>query len=219
MGSQVVLWFEGQEPLFRSRFKDSSKVTDTFYIEIPSQFDADEFSKRVKKESDDHCYLNGFIKNDGVISLRVKYLGHDAIGFKFEVPDRIFRAQRRGEVRYSIPSGYDLTVQLPNLRGKGPPISRKLFDISTGGISLLTTSNELEILKPGLILRHVVFVLRGRKIQVDVEVRHVQKPNHKTENPEVRIGMQFKKLGTNDENFIAAYVAEHMISAEQYVSR
>ena len=76
------------------------------------------------------------------------------IGSVFATPPKVFKIQRRKDVRFVIPQGYEFTVEFESLEQARTRVKKRLIDISESGLSFFVLSpREAAIFRMGLISR------------------------------------------------------------------
>lgn len=138
---------------------------------------------------------------------RAKFIGHDAAGLIFEIPGKVFKVQRRKDVRLPIPDGYTVRVEFQRPGSKRLD-SPKLIDVSAGGLAFAIPEGDQQLYPPGTILQKVRFILRGREFKVDCEVRHSHTLSRDSRTPGYKIGVIFKDIKAGDSQALASYVFE-----------
>lgn len=158
-----------------------------------------------------------FLQRGGVAG----FVGPEVIAegrtLSFGLPDRLFRIHRRKDERYELPRGVEILVKLPNAVRPSLLVTRRLHDISAGGLSVELGPTEARAYAKGLFLARIQLRIAGRDLVLAGQIQG-KGPIAVGKNlrPGVKLGIAFRKLADADREFIRAYVLEHMI---QYLSR
>jgi hypothetical protein len=150
------------------------------------------------------------------------------------VPKRAIRTQKRVDPRYTVPSGYELTVDFKKPRvaqaaADGVTFNNvtndraslvqhwgfhtcRILDLSSTGLGFLVPKSETAEYPKGLKLKQLVIRLRGREITADAQVMScLPQPGEF-----VKVGIRFLKIEEEDQDFLRSYVLEHLIQYDSF---
>jgi c-di-GMP-binding flagellar brake protein YcgR len=142
------------------------------------------------------------------IFFKARYLGAEKSALKFQMPEKIFKVQRRKEIRYAIRQDYSLKIEFADPLFPDTVITKKVLDISAGGLSFLIPPEEQPVFQQGLILRNMSFVVNRRTIKLEAEIRHCSVYRLRPNKDLVKVGLQFKNIRPGDAQHIANFVFE-----------
>lgn len=155
------------------------------------------------------CYFNLSSKRASLF-FKSSFLNSNEIDLEFEVPEKVFKIQRRKEPRFTIPFGHTLKVEFADPFFSETRIQRKVHDIGTGGLSFCVPPGEEALYPNGLHLYEMKLTLRGKSLTVDAEVRHDSLVNEGPRKGEIKIGVVFTKIKPTDSQLLADYVHEEI---------
>ncbi len=142
------------------------------------------------------------------IFFSARFKAHDAAGFQFIYPERIFKVQRRKDMRISIPDGYVMKVEIPNPNRPKEMLAKKLVDLSAGGLAFAADEGEQQLFPMGGTITGLSITIKGKKLVMNGEIRHNRSFSKDTRAPGYKVGVQFKDMKAGDTQWLAAYVFE-----------
>ncbi len=205
MTVSTVFWLQGKDQHVQSHMVHLSETDRAFYAWVPKDFDTTGFIQDLKDSGHQECLFSTSLTSANLF-FKARFLGHDSTGLKFAVPDKVYKVQRRKNVRYMIPAGYVLKVEFSDPLYPDMLVQKKLTDISAGGLAFNTAAIDVSLYPVGSILTQCKIVIKTRNIQFDAEVRYAQA--HQDTSKGAKIGLAFKNMLPPDSEFIAAYVFE-----------
>jgi len=205
--SSCMFWTKDQEHVINSHICSYRMENKFFHAWTPKEFDPNEFMDSLTKQGLTGCFFSVSLTRANIF-FKADYLGHDAIGLKFRFPLKIFKVQRRKDMRFTIPDGYVLKTEFQDPLNHLNNIVKKIVDVSAGGVSFMISDLEEPIFKPGLILRGLTMIVAGRKITCDAEVRHTRVPSGSSYVSGFKTGLKFTNIKAADAQHLAAYVFE-----------
>ena len=205
--STAMIWTTDQEQVVNTMLNHYSAEDKSVYFWVPKELDPREFMDALAKKKNPECFFSVSLLHANIF-FRTRLIGVGSIGLQFALPEKIFKVQRRKDLRIPIPDGYAMKAEFDDPHYKDERIVRKVIDISAGGTAIMVSENEEPIYQPGVILRGFTFTVRGRKIVVDVEVRHLRKLTKYPKNKATKVGVQFMNIRPGDAQHIAGYVFE-----------
>ncbi len=151
------------------------------------------------------CYVN--LVNDRVkvfFKSQIKEIREGKIFM--ELPKNIFRVQRREFLRFKIPPGHVLRVDV-----KAPladeTLSLKVVDISAGGLAFTVKRPHSDDFISGMQLSGLRFTLNRRAIYCQGFIRHVREVKIEGEDG-IAVGILFHRLREEDRKWIEDYVRD-----------
>jgi hypothetical protein len=203
----VMIWGKEQKLVINTMLSVYHEPERIMYVSIPADIDPDAFRKELEKLGSLDCFFSVSLSRANIF-FKAKLLGHDAGGFKFAAPEAIFKVQRRKDMRLFVPFGRVIRVEMSDPTFPDQKLSKKIFDISAGGLSFIASENEAPLFPAGAMLKSMFFSIGSRKIICDGEVRHVRQQPSDSAQPGYKVGVLFTRIGQGDQGWIAAYVFE-----------
>jgi hypothetical protein len=213
--SAVMLWTKDQKRLIETHLAMVSDVEKTLYIWVPPAISPKDFAAGIAESGVPECYFSVSAPRANIF-FKTGYTGHDDGGLKFSLPEKVFKVQRRQYFRFQIPEGHVLRVEFDDPIDPAKKMQPKVLDISAGGLAFLVGETEEPLFPVGTVLKNVTFTIRGRKFQVDAEVRHKHEmPDHGRFKGH-KVGVLFAAMSAADNQHLVAYVFEE---SRKYFSR
>lgn len=123
-------------------------------------------------------------------------------------PKDVFRVQRREFLRYKVPRTHVLRAELISDELPEVPFSKKLIDLSAGGVGVMLDKDEAPFFAGGTKLSRIKFTVNGRVIHATGEVRHAR-PTSVDGKQMFVAGILFVQMHPADRAFINQFVFEH----------
>jgi hypothetical protein len=202
----ATIWTKNNQHVFKSKLNTYTEV-EVFYVKIPKSLDPNALKTDLAKSDSSDCFFNVALTKAHIF-FKSAFIGFDSSGLKFKLPDKLFKVQRRNHMRYSFMEHYLPKVQFKDPREPVRFLTKKMLDISGGGLAIQVNSEEATIFLPGLILNNLTFSLRERVISCDAEVRHVTMLPAFSPLRGKKVGLLFQNLKTYDLDHINNYVLE-----------
>lgn len=125
--------------------------------------------------------------------------------FEVDLPVQLIKLQRREFFRVPTPIANPVLCTLSD-HPQGE-LQFPVADISIGGMALVLSTTQASLLKTGDVY-HVSMELKPFGVlQVQMEVRHLMKIQHKNGQESVRVGCYFSNMNTARETLVQRYVA------------
>jgi hypothetical protein len=122
---------------------------------------------------------------------------------RLKAPFRAFKLQRRSRARVDLTGAYEYLAEVSP--SSGPGMTLKILDISAHGMSVLSSTSEARHLEKGTRIGRIAFRIDGKRITLDATVTY-----QSASNADVRIGMKFGKIATENSELISLLVARHL---------
>jgi hypothetical protein len=204
----TLMWTRNQEHVLNTHLNMYSEAEGTFYVWVPREFDAEKFVDETIKLEIKDCFFSVSLARANIF-FKAEFLGHDSGGLKFRFPEKIFKVQRRRDLRFPIPEGHVVKVEYQDPIFTETRLTKKILNISAGGLGVLIQDEEKIHYHPGMTLTRLEFTLRQRKIACEAEVRHIKSlPADHRYAPGAQMGLLFQKIKKGDADWIASYVFE-----------
>lgn len=203
----AMIWTKDQTHVINSHLSLFNEDDRAFYCWKPKDFKPAEFMDWMARQGEKDCFFSVSLSRANIF-FRAAFVGFDNGGLKFRMPEKIFKVQRRKDLRFGIPDGYVLRVDFSDPLFPENLLSKKVIDISAGGCAFLVAFEESIIFQPGVVLKNLALEIRGREIKVEAEVRHIAEFKDGRRSGLVKIGVQFRGIRPGDAQAIASYVFE-----------
>jgi len=206
--ASAMLWTRNQEHTLRTHINVFSEADQVIYVWKPKEFDVGKFIDDQGKSGTEDCFFSVSL-NRANLFFKARFAGYDDGGLKFKIPEIVFKVQRRKDLRYLIPDTHTLRIEFRDPLFPEKLISKKLADISAGGLAFFVEPKEEPIFVAGTVLKDMTVSVTGKKIICDGEIRHVKQVSQDSKHyPAVRIGVLFQKIRPGDAQYIAQFVFE-----------
>lgn len=211
--ASTLIWLkDDQDNVIQSHITLFNALDRALYFKMPENFDYPQFVDQLTKRKLEDCLFSASLPSANLF-FKARLLDFDAtLGLKFEIPGKAYKVQRRRETRYQIPMGYALPVEFDHPKISRETLRKKIIDISAGGLSFLTDTDEAELYTAGEILKNLKVTVRAKLIQTDGEIRHTKQISEKS----LKIGIAFKTISAPDSSLIASYVFDE---SRKFLSR
>ena len=217
--SSAMIWTKNQEHVINTHMAVYSDAAKCFYCWIPKDFDAKQFmshmSETRKKTGEEECFFSVSLLRANIF-FKAKFLGLDSAGLQFKIPSKVYKVQRRKDLRFPVPDGLIIRVEFDDPLDPGNRLTKKIIDISASGLAFLVSEEEAPVYPQGLTLKNVSFTIRNRKITVNAEIRHSRKLRPEGRLKGNAIGILFKEIRPGDSQHVAGFVFEE---SRKYFSR
>lgn len=195
-----------------SLLSESQKL---LYAWIPKEVDPEKLISDLVDMNAHDCFFSVSLSGANIF-FKAAIKGYDKGGFHFFMPEKIFKVQRRRDVRLSIPDGYVLKASFQDPLFPETHLNKKVIDISAGGLAFQATEFEEGLFHVGLILDKFQFTIKGREVVLQAEVRHIQKMPETSKHKGLKVGVMFKNMKPGDAQHVAQYVFEE---SRKYLSK
>lgn len=202
----VSVKVRGSDQQFSSRLIDSKISKSGLQIELNNQLTSAAFKKEIERTKSKECLLLIFASNRYILGLNVKCVG---INYQiiFDLPQKVFRLQRRKSVRYTIPAGYDMLLEMPSFERHGLRIKRKVLDISEHGLAFLVASrDEAALYTKNTILKNCKVPIRNHEITLNLKVMNRIEHNRGRTGGGTKVGTEISSISADDLDVLAHFV-------------
>jgi len=206
--ASVIIWTKvqkDQEDQINTHLSMVSTLEKTFLCWLPDGFDAASFEKKVIRPYRLECFFSVSLLSSNIF-FKANLAGHDPKSLKFNFPDKVFKVQRRQNLRFPVPDGHIIKVNFADPANPGDMNTRKLFDLSASGLAFIIPENEIGPYNKGTLLREMTFTIQSKIIAVEAEIRHLSRQSAQARLPGIKVGVQFKKIRAADSQLLATFV-------------
>ncbi|OFZ55292.1 MAG: hypothetical protein A2428_09115 [Bdellovibrionales bacterium RIFOXYC1_FULL_54_43] len=205
--ASTLIWTKDQQNVIRTHLTLFSRKDSLIWAWTPKNFDLKKFMRELEGPGGVHdCYFSVSLAWANIF-FRTAFSGPDSAGLCFHAPERVYKVQRRKDLRYRIPEGHVLKLEFDDPLFPDQKQTKKVFDLSASGVSFLTDPSDKEVFVDGAVLKNVTFTIDLRKIVAHVEIRH-SKEVMVQRKPCLKVGLIFKGMRPGDSQKIASYVFE-----------
>ncbi|MGZ3699028.1 MAG: flagellar brake protein [Bdellovibrionota bacterium] len=207
--ASAMIWTKNQATVINTHltlFDDSEKILKAW---VPTGTDPASLIFALKASGSNDCFFSVSLSRANIFfRAPMKGVEEDTSSVVFGLPDKVFKVQRRKDMRFPIPDGWVLKIKFQDPLFSERTVERKVLDISASGLAFIVTDADAAMYQVGMVLKDLTFTVRARTIVAEAEIRHTQTLPSGSKNPGVKIGILFKNLKPADSNHIAQYVFE-----------
>jgi c-di-GMP-binding flagellar brake protein YcgR len=201
--ASTMIWTKDQSIVLDTLFGDYSRSQSTLRVKLKIE----DLPKTQKLDADQECFFSVSVSAANIF-FKTPLLEKKYTELAFSIPEVLYEVQRRKDPR--LPMGERklfIGYSDPRDEEKDPwrLISKRVLDLSAGGLSLQVPESESSHYAVGQILENVTLILQDRKICCDGEIRHIR-----TQDAKTRIGITFMGLQTKDKSYIVTHVLEEI---------
>jgi hypothetical protein len=205
--ASTMIWTKDQKHVVNTQlnmFSDKKKAISAW---IPKDVDGKKFHRDLEESGDKNCYFSVSLLRANVF-FRSEFLGLDSGSFKFGLPEKVFKVQRRNDIRFVIPEGLIIKVSFQDPIFVESKLTKQVLDISASGLAFLITDVEDGLFQQEMILKDLSFTIRGKEIHCDAKIRHTGRLPAGYRQQGYRVGVKFLKLSPAESKLLTAYVFE-----------
>lgn len=203
----TLVWTMDQGYQFTTHITQLSAVEKAIFCWTPKEFDLERFMNDLVAKKNNDCFFSITLPR-ATVFFKSTFIEHGNSQLKFSVPLKVFKVQRRQNLRHHLLKDPKAWAEHPDPLFPEKVMKRKIFDISAGGLSFIVVSQDAPLYPAGLLIENFKFTLQGRDITSTVEVRHVKPLTGAQKDMGTKVGISFKRISTTDSEFIAAFVFE-----------
>lgn len=146
-----------------------------------------------------------FIRDNAQLHFSTVLLAQDGPLLTLRLPRRLEQLWSRSKLRYPPPSDANMFVDVETPIQAGPPMNRRLLDLSPDGMSFLADPKK-DLLLPGMQLGSIRLHLDGiDPIETRGEVRHLGQPQEGV-GKGVPCGVQFREMDLTTQTRLVDYL-------------
>ena len=214
-----MIWTNNQEFVINTHMAVYSDAAKCFYCWMPKDLDQKKFLAHMaemrKSTGESDCFFSVSLLRANIF-FRTRFLGIDHAGLQFALPTKVFKVQRRKDLRFPVPDGLIIRVEFADPIAPETRMTKKVLDISASGLAFLIEDSETPLYPAGLTLKELSFTVRNKKITVSAEVRHVRKLRSEERFKGHAVGVLFKDIRPGESQHVAGFVFEE---SRKYFSR
>jgi hypothetical protein len=205
--SSAMIWTKDQDQILNSHLSVFSEATEGFYCWAPKDFDSKRFIADVYASSNGECFFSVSLFRANIF-FRAAFVALDSAGLLFKFPTKVFKVQRRNDVRLPLLDFVALKVHFQDPLFPEKEAIRKVLDISASGMAFLITEEDASIFPPGLILNDFLFRVANRSFKTRAEISNCRKMRDEKHKGYFAVGVKFLDLRPGDIQYIAGWVFE-----------
>jgi len=214
--ASAMVWSKDQKHVVHTHLTLFSDVDRILYAWSPKGFDPSQFMDQLAQVGSDDCFFSLSLSRANLF-FKSRFLGVDGGGIKFSIPAKIYKVQRRKDMRFTIPDGHVIRVDFNDPMLPDRMVSHKILDLSASGLAFLVEdAAEAAQYQTGLILKAMTFTIKSKTISVEGEVRHSRPMGPDSKVKGVKVGVLFKNMRGADNQVIASFVFEE---SRKFLSR
>ncbi len=203
-----MIWTRNQELVINSHLSMFSEIDQVLYAWIPKDLEPKKFMDELAKSGSNETYFSMSLSRANLF-FKTIFIGTDSGGLRFRSPDKLFKVQRRKDMRYTIPDTHALKLAFQDPIFPETRLTKRVIDISASGLAIVVADEEESFYHPGMILQKLSITLRSRVVEVaSAEIRHMRVLPAGRQIKGVKIGLQFSAIMPGDAQWIASYVFE-----------
>ena len=204
--SMVSVKVRGSAQQFASRLIDTKISKSGLQIELNKEFTSAAFKKEIERHKTKECLLLIFSGNRYILGLNVVCVGIN-YQITFDLPQKVYRLQRRKSVRYVVPAGYDMLIEMPSFEHPSLRIKRKLLDLSEHGLAFLVISrDEGALYRKNSILKNCKLRIRNHEITLSLKVMNRIEHDRGKRGGGTKIGAEISSISADDLDLLTHFV-------------
>ena len=137
--AKAMIWTNDQKFVLKTEVTAIQEVGKNHYVCLKKESKESEFVRLMEKEGVSSAYIHVSLP-DAQVFFRADLRKEDRSFFNFRVQKPIFRAQRRLDIRLSIPEDQKLVVQFSDKSQN--KFKQKVLDLSSGGLNFLSVEKS-----------------------------------------------------------------------------
>ena len=213
----VTLKIRGSELAFRGKMLDVDPKTDGIQLVFELLEKNDQGEPECESLKDlfvdpgaRECIVLVYLQGRSILGVNAEPVEIHDRRIVFAVPPKIFKIQRRKDVRFTIPQAYEFTVEFESLEQPRTRVRKRLIDLSEGGLSFFILSpREAGFFKTGLIIKDCFIQLQHQRIPVMLRVCNQAIYDRGSKGDGNKIGVEFEQISPDDKAYIAQFVYSH----------
>ncbi|MBY0471242.1 PilZ domain-containing protein [bacterium] len=201
-----MIWTKNQECVVNTMMVLFSEVDTGIFFIVPKGFDPKNFMASLAKTGENDCFFSMSLARANIF-FKAAFIGFEKKYMHFDIPTKIYKVQRRNDLRFVFPQNYEMEVQFEDPTAPNNVLTKKIIDLSAGGMALHIEEADHGLYQPGVMLKSMTFIIRGRQIICDGEIRHVAFNSHGGRRVSgAKIGVLFHKLKAGETQHIAQFI-------------
>lgn len=129
-------------------------------------------------------------------------------GLRAPPPEALLRLQRREFYRLQVPLAHELSCLLraEDLARKPVEVSARVIDIGAGGVAVMVPAGAAEFVIGGVLPACRLALPDGDPIELDLEVRNLNRQTQRNGTEQLRVGLRFAALPRTADTRIQRYI-------------
>ncbi len=208
----IILWTEGKKLVLHGKYVSTVKNKENqFVVDLRSDQKELEAYKAFAEAPSRYAFVMVMFPKQVAYGIQVEIFVDKKLKeglFVLQVRDKVYRAQRRKDLRLTIPKAYSVECIYPHpnpTKEKPNEETRStIYDISVGGLSFFIPAEWKSEFFSNRVIRGFRFTIRSQEISLDLVIRNtVPGPDG------LRAGASFVKIQKSQEDFLMSYITEH----------
>jgi hypothetical protein len=180
------------------------------FDEKTGMLNPDSFESLTRESPERECMLLMYIEGRFIFGINAEPVEIRKDRMVFAPPVKVFKIQRRKDVRFVIPSAYEFTVEIESLEQARTRVHKRLIDISESGLSFFVLSpREAALFRPGLVLSRCFVHIQNHSLPVMLKVRNRGKHERGAQGAGNKIGVEFEQISPDDRTYLGQFVYSH----------
>jgi hypothetical protein len=209
----ATLKIRGSETALRTQLIDVDARQDgiqLLYGDSETSLNRETFDAAAEATGSRECMVLIYLPGRSIIGMNAEPSEFQEDRLVFSLPTKLFKIQRRKDVRFLIPQAYEFTVEFDSLEQAGTRIKKKLIDISESGLSFFILSpREVGFFKKGLIIPRATIQMHNQLINVEMCVCNHTRLERVPQGPGNKVGVEFTEISPDDKNYLGQFVYSH----------
>jgi c-di-GMP-binding flagellar brake protein YcgR len=201
------LKIRGSENVLRSKLIHSDPVRDGVQLSFTGTLTPESFMEELGKHESKECMILVYLQGRSIIGFNAEPSEVLKDRLIFKAPERLFKIQRRKDVRFQIPTGYEYTIEMESVEQKGVRISKRLLEISESGLS----HREAGLFRVGLHIQRCVIQMNNQKIDVSLSICNQAPFDRGPKGAGHKIGAVFDSIKEDDRKYLAQFIYSHAL--------
>jgi len=198
---------ESESTLIQGALLDVNPAREGVRLKLSARADAAGLANR-------ECMLLIYLQGRSIVGINAlpSEIRGDLVSFP--TPARLFKIQRRKDVRFQIPAAYEFTVELDSpdgtVRKRSSRVRKRIVDLSESGLSFFILSpREAALFRRGMFLHRCVIRLQSRRIETSLKIRNHLPFDRGKAGAGHKIGTEFEDILPEDRDYVAQFVYSH----------
>ena len=204
--ANLTLWTKDQKITLRTRLSVISPEEEIITVLCPEDQDPKRVSAILNTSGPLSYFTIGLDRASIFFNTNFAHFENDSLYFNY--PEKVFKVQRRKDMRFPLPENMSSSVQYRNPLIPHQILKHPVVDISAGGLSLAIPLTDVGVFKAGGKLEQLTFVVNSRKILCSAIIRHVGDQKKGARYPGKKIGIEFQGIRPADADAIHSFVFE-----------
>lgn len=213
--SSAMIWTKNQEHVINTHISVFSDSTQSFYCWTPKGFDSWKFTEDLKAMNEKECFFSISLLRANIF-FKTQFMAVDHAGLQFKLPSKVYKVQRRKDLRFPIPDGHAMKVEYNDPLTPDTRVTKKVVDLSASGMAFLIDEEEAPMYPSGLTLKDFTFTVRNKTFKLTAEIRHSRPLPPGGRYKGCTVGVLFKDIRPGESQHIAGFVFEE---SRKYFSR